>query len=393
MREKLKPMSMGIGAAAVLVALVIAANIWPRASTVAAPSPASTPRSAAVAGRPISDLIRHSWQRPLPVTPGMDRWGSGFLSLASGLLDYGEEPGPTASRSAVTVADIDALEVTATVETRECAIGDVGTYRWSVEGKDTVMILAAMSPDACAARERALAGTWVRSDLPAAVDGEPALTPGTHLTSAFDPFGVPGTPGQLSFTVPEGWNAVEDRPADVVLLNHLPGAAPGQSPTDSLVVLFAQPRFTAVENGAPCGASNDAPRVGPDVDDIASAIMARDGVVSMPPTAMTIGGYDGQILDLRLSPSWTGGCRTPDGQIAAVPFLLGVEPQIGPTVGIMPDHPLRLILLDLTGGRTMAVAIVDIGPGKLLPFEEEVAAAMPIIESFQFPTAPASSPS
>ena len=384
---------MGIGAAVVLVALVIAANIWPRGSTVAAPSAAPTPRPAAVAGGSISDLIRHSWQRPIPVTPGMDRWGSGFLIVASSVLDYGREPGPTASRSAVTVADVDALEVTATVETRECAIGDVGTYRWSVEGKDTVMILSAISPDACAARERALAGTWVRSDLPVAVVGEAALTPGTHLTSAFDPFGRSGTPGQLSFTVPEGWMAVEDRPEDVVLMHQVSDAAAGQPSTDLLIVLFAQPWFTAVQNGAPCGASSDAPRVRQGADDIASAIMALDGVVSVPPTAVTIGGYRGQILDLRLAPSWIGGCRTPDGHIAAVPFLLGVGPQIGPTVGVLPEQPLRLILLDLTAGRTVAVAMFRIGPATPSSFEEDVAAAMPIIESLQFPAAPAASPS
>ena len=323
----------------------------------------------------------------------MDPWGSGFLRLTSGLVDYGREPGPSASRSAVTVADLDALKVTATVETQECAIGDVGTYGWSVEGKDTVMILTVISPDACAARERAVAGTWVRSDLPVAVAGETALTPGTHLTSAFDPFGTPGTPGQLSITVPEGWNAVDDRAEAFVLLHHLSGAVSGQSSTDTFIALIAQPRFIAVASGAPCGAPSGAPRVGQRVDDIATAILAQDGVVSMPPAPVSIGSYDGQILDLRLPPSWTGGCRTPDGQVAAVPFLLGEGPETGPTVGVMPDHPLRLILLDLTRGRTMAVAISVMGPAGPLPFDKQVAAAMPIVESFQFLAAPAASPS
>ena len=145
-------MAVGIAAIAVVAALVIAANVWPRGSTRTASPAASTPRPGGLAGGPISDLILHAWQRPLPVTPGMDRWGSGFLRIASDLLDYGREPGPAASRSAVSVADVDALDVTAIVETRECAIGDIGTYHWSVEGKDTVMILTAINPDACAAR-------------------------------------------------------------------------------------------------------------------------------------------------------------------------------------------------------------------------------------------------
>jgi hypothetical protein len=42
-RDILKPMSVAIGVAAVLAALVIAANTWPRRSTVAVPAADSTP--------------------------------------------------------------------------------------------------------------------------------------------------------------------------------------------------------------------------------------------------------------------------------------------------------------------------------------------------------------
>ena len=376
-------MTVGIGAAAVLAVLVIAANIWPRGSTVAGPPASSTPGPGAVAGGPISDLIRHSWQRPLPVTPGEDHWATGFLSLVSGPLDYGPEPGPAASRSAVAVVNLDTLEVTATVETQQCAVGDLAAYRWSVEGKDTVMTLTAISPDACAAREKGLAGSWVRSDLPVAGGAETTLPPGTHLTSAFDPFGKPGTPRQLSYTVPKGWAILEDRPADFVLY-HLSGAASGPSSSDTFIILFAQPRFVLVESGAPCEPPSDAPDIGQWVDDIAAAVRARAGVVSTPPTRVTVGGHDGQILDLQLAPSWTGVCQAPEGQIAVPPFLLGAGPKTGPTVGVSPDHPLRLILLDLADGRTMAVAIFDVGPIQPSPFEEQVASVMPIIESFQF---------
>jgi hypothetical protein len=391
-REMLRPMSVGIGATAVVVALVIAANIWPRFPTVAVPSAASTPSSGALAGAPNVDLILHSWERPLPVTPGLDRWKSGFLSLASGHVDYGTEPGPAASRSAVVVANLDTLAVTATNETRDCAIGNIGTYRWSLEGKNTVMMLTSVSPDACAAREQALTGTWVRSDLPVSDGSEPALPPGTYWSSAFDPLGKPGTPRQLSYTVPEGWKIVEDLPGDIVL-HHLSDAAQGQASTDTFIALFAQPGFVAVDSVAPCGASSDGPRVGQGVKDIAVAIIAQDGVVSTPPTAVTIGGYEGQILDLQVASSWTGGCRLSDGKIASVPFLLRSGPGTGPTVGVDPDHPLRLILLDLTGGRTMAVAIFGIGPAQPLPLKEQVAAAMPIIESFAFLGAAEGAPS
>jgi hypothetical protein len=58
-------------------------------------------------------------------------------------------------------------------------------------------------------------------------------------------------------------------------------------------------------------------------------------------------------------------------------------------VGLVPDSPLRLILLDLTGGRTMGVAIYGGGPSEPSPLEKQVTEAMPVIESFEFhPPAP-----
>ena len=97
----------------------------------------------------------------------------------------------------------------------------------------------------------------------------------------------------------------------------------------------------------------------------------------------SVGGHGGWVLDLQVSSSWTGGCSAPGGRIVAVPFLL-TGLQGGPTVAVSPDHPLRLILLDLTDGRSMAVAIFEIGPAQPVAFDEQVSAAMPIVDSFRF---------
>jgi hypothetical protein len=97
-----------------------------------------------------------------------------------------------------------------------------------------------------------------------------------------------------------------------------------------------------------------------------------------------IGGYDGQMLDLQLAPSWTGGCRAPDGPFVAMPILDGTEFEMGAGVGLGPNGSFRLILLDLTGGRTMAIAVFGAGPSQPSQLDEEVAGAMPIIESFEF---------
>jgi hypothetical protein len=348
------------------------------------PTISSTPTPEATAGGPILDVLRHSWQRPIAVEPGLDQWGSGFLVLGSGLMDFGPEPGAAASRSAITAAGFDMLLVTATDETQGCAIGDLGTYRWSLKGNGTVLTLTAISPDACAARETALAGDWVRSDFPPRVNGEITLPPGTHLTSSFAPFGDPSRSSRLSYTVPEGWKVEVDE-SSVFVLHHLSNAGPGKPSTDSLVALFIQPRMVAeLENGATCGSSDDAPGVGGSIDDLVTAITARAGVISTSPATVTIGGHEGQMLDLQLAPSWTKGCRAPEGLIVGVPILHQAGSATGPAVGLSLNHPVRLILLDLADGRTIALSIFGLEPSQQSEFEERMAQVMPIIESFKF---------
>jgi hypothetical protein len=343
----------------------------------------STP--AASTSGAIPDVLRHSWQRPVTFLPGQPSYPTAFLSLASGQLEFGPEPGAGASRASIRAADVDILEVTANVETTGCAVGDVGIYRYVLEGKDTVMTLTAIGADACAAREEALVGPWVRSDLPAPVDPEAPWPPGTYLTSSFDPFGDPARSGQLSYTIPVGWKVKDDEPA-IFLLHHLPDATQGPPSFDSFTLLLARPAIAADFNkGATCDSLvGDAPGVGRGLDDLVAAIRARPGVVSTTPAAVTIGGYEGQVLDLELAPSWTGGCLTPDGPVVGMPLLHEAGSETGPGLGLQPDRPLRLILLDLTGGRTMAIAIFEIEPTERSMFEAHVAEVMPIIESFEF---------
>jgi hypothetical protein len=71
-----------------------------------------------------------------------------------------------------------------------------------------------------------------------------------------------------------------------------------------------------------------------------------------------------------------------------MPILNAGGPAPAGVVALGPDRPVRLILLDLTGGRTMAVAIFDIGTSQPSLFDEHVAEVMPIIESFEFHSPP-----
>ena len=140
------------------------------------------------------------------------------------------------------------------------------------------------------------------------------------------------------------------------------------------------------QEGATCGPPfGETPGVGHGVEAIVAAIRARPGVVSTGAAAVTIGGYDGQMLDLHLAPSWIKGCQAPEGHLVGMPILLeaGSKTKIAP---LTTDYPLRLILLDLTDGRTMSIAIFNNEPFPPSTFERQVAAVMPVIESFEFHT-------
>ena len=185
---------------------------------------------------PVPDALRHSWERPYAVTPDLDQWPTGFLNLASDLMDFGPAPGDAASKSMVAAGEPDVLVATATVDTQGCAIGDTGAYRWSLEGKGTILTLTAISADACAARQDALAGPWVRTDLPPLGDGVTLLA-GTYETKAFDPFGKPSLSSRLSSTVPAGWKVKVDDAA-TLLLHRLPDASSTKPSTDLFVSIF-----------------------------------------------------------------------------------------------------------------------------------------------------------
>jgi hypothetical protein len=52
-------------------------------------------------------------------------------------------------------------------------------------------------------------------------------------------------------------------------------------------------------------------------------------------------------------------------------------------VGLAPNAPVRLILVDVGGGRTFAIVVTFAEPSTLPFLDEQVAAAMPVIESIE----------
>lgn len=368
--------ALGFGAI-VIVGAVIAGVRWgPFASAIGWQTPSTAPSARGLAGATVADLLEHLWERPYAVAPGGDAWGSGLLRIDMARLELRPTADSSPSTSSVIAAGGDSLVVTATAETSGCTLGDRGTYLFTVEGEGSVLTLTASGPDACAAREGALAGMWVRADFPPRpAEGPVSVAPGTHRTTSFDPFGGAAASGYLTYTIPAGWGLIEDSQASFIL-HRVPGV-------EAFVALIAHPLVSAeFEEGAICGPFSVVPGVGQQPGDLMSAISSRPGLVSTSPAPITIGGYAGTVLDLSVATSWTGGCQAPEGRIKGIPLLQAFSSGSGPQVGVSEDGPLRLILLDLGDGRTLAIAIAFLNPDA--PFDEQVSTVMPIIESFEF---------
>jgi hypothetical protein len=133
--------------------------------------------------------------------------------------------------------------------------------------------------------------------------------------------------------------------------------------------------------GAACDTVLDAPGVGRGRDELLAAIRARPSLVSTPPAEVTVGSRTGLMLDVRLTPSWTGGCVSPAGPIVGAPILHGAGTP-GPVVGVNPDVPVRLVFVDLAAGHTLAVVIFGTTPSPSASFETQASVAMPIVSSF-----------
>jgi hypothetical protein len=341
-----------------------------------------------VAAGPLPEVLRHAWGRPLPYTAPTPWEGPELLDLTSGHLDFRSEEGAAPSRSAITATGPDTFTLTATAETTDCAIGQVGAYGWLAEGSGTVLTLTPTGADACSAREAGVTGQWVRTDFPPTLVPGEALPPGTYVTTRFDPLADPAAPTRLSFAVPAGWKVKQDE-ARTFVMDHPPigsQASPSVEPVSVMAIaVLAEPRMAMdFEPGAVCGPTADAPVARHSRDDLVAAIIARPGVISTPPAAVTVAERQGTRLDLQLEPSWTGGCD----QIVALPILNGIAPGPGGGVLIDHDHPTRLIILDIAVDRVLAIVIFDIEKSPADEFDGHADAVMPIVESFAFQPAP-----
>jgi hypothetical protein len=107
----------------------------------------------------------------------------------------------------------------------------------------------------------------------------------------------------------------------------------------------------------------------------------EDRLVVSAPTSIVIGGRQGKVVDVALSPDYTQACPGMNG-VPSAPVLREAGSVDGWDWRMSAPEHWRLILLDLGSGDVVAIFIDDSStPSR---FDELVAQAMPIVQSFTF---------
>jgi hypothetical protein len=260
-----------------------------------------------------------------------------------------------------------------------CGPGDKGTYGIALSADKETLTLSPLD-DSCAPRSAYLAGAWSRWPCPNPASlCQPELTPGRH-SAAFQPYadsnGNPPAPSpylrEYLYTVPTGWSE----------LGNENGLGRPNDPGSMAVKL--------IQNVAPRSQASDchegvAPGIGRTSKAIADWLAGLPALVATSPQPITVGGYNGQLVDVSLAPTWTISCF---GDPPAPIDFLFTDPQATAEGGVSIREGLegsahaRYILVDVEKA-DFPLLIEITGPDEA-SWNDLVRAAMPIIETFQF---------
>ena len=257
-----------------------------------------------------------------------------------------------------------------------CQVGDVGTYTWSLSPSGRILTIVE-EQDACPTRAGTIVGEWWLMDCPATDDNcLGVLDAGTYSSQFITPRLNPGAAwdpvfGGVTYTVPDGWANSADWPERVELVPASEVRPATEADRRRNIGLFRQP--TAMSQDKPC-ADTVQPGVTRTVDALAAWLGTVPGLVTTPPTAITIDGRPGKMLDLRLDPAWTKTCEGDPVPLPIVTFL-------NPGIAVAADQRNRVILLDLGDGDVIAIAV---WARDQATFDAWAPEAMSVIESFRF---------
>jgi hypothetical protein len=396
MLSPLKVATAAVVAAAVLVFATVAPLRSPaEVASSPSPSPQATPPSA------IPSQLQGGWLGPPKIVGGLvsnatlSSWSIEDRTLSIGY-------GGTFLRSTVLPDGQDRLRVISPSDddSLPCHAGAEGSYAWRSTSGDTRLVLEAIE-DACAPRAAFLAGEWSKGSCEIA--GRACmglLEPGRYHTGVFDPRGGPGDPplarmNAFSFEVPAGWSVDEENLSSYELTTAdgyaiLVAGASGED----VIRLVAQPVALQAYEAPECAWRMDAD---PErtVDGLADWLADHPGLRASEPSAVSVDGHPGLVIDVDIV-----AADAPEASCQGVPVLpLFANGAAFATdgswfddmvygdhwvaeIGGGPSDPVRLILLDLDGDPL--IILIDSGaPEDQAAFVEQ---AMPIVESFAFPT-------
>lgn len=407
----MRPIAILAAAAAIAIAVGAGVVLLGRPSTpdaaapTAAPSVAPAP-SAAPSPTPASALpreLRYRWIGAPRIIDGVSNLpGLPLLWMAEPLVAFNQNLGGRFLESEPMLGGQGSVppDAAGTVEGRVtfvlrssliggCRAGDIGTYVWRLSADRMTLTLTA-ERDACAVRAEAFGGTWTRSDCRNPNDTCLGAVPaGTYVSTFLDVRSEPGQVrsagafGQLRYTVPDGWANMDDWPDEYSLIPAADYAGPIGEPTDNRTTwhaLSVQARPAPV-GGEPCS-TNPASDAAVSAAELAAYVAGHPALEATEPASVAVGALTGTMVDVRLRDDWTGTCPEIAGETPTAP-LLAARGGSGWDWGILPGERQRLIFVDIGGGATVMVAVDDnISPAR---FDELVAAAMPVIATFEFP--------
>jgi hypothetical protein len=168
---------------------------------------------------------------------------------------------------------------------------------------------------------------------------------------------------------PFGWTVNEDART----FNLVPGD--GVSVAGAAIGLMSGPFATFKDHSC----NDQAPAaVGTSVSAALASLTGDPRVVATAPQTITIDGRAGQMVDLRVAPTWTGTCDWSAGKGAVI---IVSATTTGPAFGTGGSGRDRYIFLDVGG----SVVAIDLGTPTDADHEAFLAEAMPIVESIRFP--------
>jgi hypothetical protein len=322
----------------------------------------------------------------------VDRWvgsprsggtSAAFVDIAKDVLVYrpGKADSPGAWDSEWSAERSDVIRLVMSAQGGGCNQGAVGHFRWALSASQATLTLTPID-DECAPRAQALAGQWTHTacKLPTS-DCLGPVDAGGHVSVTFDPFDT-FTYGELAYTLPSGWAVSADTQSNLFLrhANEYAGISEDGSGGTQGIDVWADVATATAD----CSTRPD-PTSSTSSVEIAAQLAANAGLIATRSTA-TVAGRHAEVIDVEVAPDWKETCPA-DGAPPAVGLLTsrtGVPATWRASVSL--GERARVLLIDLDGGRTVAVVIHDQStPAR---FDELLAEAIPIVGSFAFSSTP-----